>query len=430
MDFQTLLSRVALALGIGLLIGIERGWRTREAEPGSRTAGIRTFAITGLLGGITGALAQGVGVGSLAAGIILAAGFAVYALIMALFSRDENRALKIHSATTAIAGMLTFALGAYAMIGDVRIAAAAAVAATGLLATREELHDWVGRVTWPELRSGLILLAMTFVVLPVLPDRNIGPFGGANPREIWIIAILLAGVSFAGYVAVKYFDDKRGILLAAIAGGLVSSTAVTVASARRAAAGEGAARVLAAGVAIATAISYLRVLAIIAGLQPQLLAYVAAPLLAAAGVAVLFALVSLFWRKAAPGEQQKIEFRNPFAFWPVIGMAALLGAITMLGRALADAFGAPGAITGAAIVGFADVDSVAVSLAHLVPAPLSLASAAYAILAAAATGTLSKVLIAAGLGRNWFAVEIAAMTLACFIAGGVALAVILAVVPQ
>jgi len=192
--------------------------------------------------------------------------------------------------------LLTFVLGAYAVAGDVRVAAATVVVATAILAAREDIHVWVGRITWPELRSALVLLAMTFVVLPVVPDTPIGPFGGVNPREVWLIAIVLAGASFLGYGAVKAFGAERGVLLASLAGGLVSSTAVTLSSARRAAAGEGAPRLLAAGVAIATAVSFLRVIAIVTVLKPVLLVLVAPALLAALLVAVLYAIASVYWR--------------------------------------------------------------------------------------------------------------------------------------
>jgi uncharacterized membrane protein (DUF4010 family) len=245
MDLQELISRLAVALGIGLLIGLERGWRRRQASPGGRAAGVRTFAISGLLGGVIAALAQPLssqaagGAGSAVGGIVLGFGFAAYAAVITVFARDENRAVGAVSATTAIAGMLTFALGAYALRGDLRIAAGAAVAAAALLAFREELHGWVEKITWPELQSGLVLLAMTFLGLPIMPDNPIGPFGGVNPREVWIIAIVLAGVSFLGYAAVKYFGARRGLLLAAAAGALASSTAVTIANARHAAAVKG-----------------------------------------------------------------------------------------------------------------------------------------------------------------------------------------------
>src|SRR5262245_38264338 len=126
MDIQELISRLAVALGIGLLIGLERGWRRRGATPGSRAAGIRTFALSGLLGGVIAALAQALpkesgGATSLA--IILGVAFATYSAVFALFARDENQAEGNFSATTAVAGMLTFALGAYALLGDMRIAA-------------------------------------------------------------------------------------------------------------------------------------------------------------------------------------------------------------------------------------------------------------------------------------------------------------------
>jgi uncharacterized membrane protein (DUF4010 family) len=420
MDLQELISRFAVALGIGLLIGIERGWRTREADPGSRTAGIRTFAITGLLGGMLGALAQAFGANA-AGGTLLGLGFAAYAAVFAVFCRDENRRTNTFSATTAVAGMVTFALGAYALVGDLRIAAAGAVATAGLLAMREDLHGWLERITWPELRSGLVLLAMTFIVLPIVPDDPVGPFGGVNPRQVWTIAIVLAGVSFLGYAAVKYFGASHGVLLAAAAGGLVSSTAVAAANARRAAAGEGSPRLLAAGVSLATAISFARVLAIVAAVNPLLLALTGPPLLAAAVVATGFALLSVYWRPAQEGDQESIAFRNPFGFWSVLGFAVLLAAIIVIGRVLSETVGATGAIIGAAAMGLADVDAVTVAMARLAPQPLSIHGASYAVLAAVASNTLSKLAIAAAIGRGRFAVEVAAMSIASLVAAAAAL---------
>jgi len=420
MDLQDLLSRLAVAFGIGLLIGIERGWKSRAAQPGSRAAGIRTFAVTGLLGGIVGALAQAAG-GPVGAGVLLAIGFAAYAGVIALFTRDENRAAKSVSATTAIAGMATFALGAYALIGDMRVAAAAAVAITGILAMREDLHGWIAELTWPELRSALVLLAMTFIILPIVPDDPIGPFGGVNARQVWLIAIVLAGVSFLGYAAVKYVGARRGILLAAAAGGLVSSTAVAATSARRAAAGEGSPRLLAAGVALATAISFLRVVVIAAALQPVLLRWLAPPLVTAAIVAAAYAVASVYWRPDGSGRHRAVAFRNPFGFWSVVGFALLLGAVIVIGRVLGEQLGSTGAIVGAAAMGLADVDAVTVSMARLVPQPLGPTAATFAILAAVLSNTASKLAIGAVIGGGRFALEVAAMSAACIAAAGIAL---------
>jgi uncharacterized membrane protein (DUF4010 family) len=295
------------------------------------------------------------------------------------------------------------------------------VAATALLAMRESLHDWVKSLTWPELRSGLILLAMTFIALPVVPDDPVGPFGGVNPREIWLIAIVLAGVSFLGYAAVKYFGERHGVLLAAAAGGLVSSTAVTLANARRAAAGEGVPRVLAAGVSLAAAVSFVRVLAIATVLQPSLLVLIAPPLVAATVVAVGLAVFWVYWHADGEGGHTAVKLRNPFGFWSVVGLALAMGAIVLLGRFLNDYFGSSGAIIGAATLGLFDVDAVTVSMSRLVPQPLSLRDGTFAILAAVASNTVSKLAIGASLGRGRFALDIALMSVLAAAAGLAAL---------
>lgn len=428
MDTDELLSRFAVALGIGLLIGLERGWQAREQKTGSRAAGFRTFAITGLLGGAVGALAQAAGAAG--AGIVIGLGLAAFAWVIAVFSLEANREQTNFSATTTVAGILTFVLGAVAVLGDMRVAAAAAVAAAGVLALRESLHGWVKSLTWPELRSGLVLLAMTFIVLPIVPDDTIGPFGGVNPREVWLIAIVLAGVSFVGYAAVKYFGEQRGILLAAAAGGLVSSTAVTFANARAARAGAGAPRLLAAGVSLATAVSFLRVLAIVAVLQPGLLVLLVPPLAAAAAVAIGLALLWVY--RGAEGEagQASAKFRNPFALWSVIGLAITMGIIIVLGRFLEQYYGSTGAVVGAAALGLFDVDAVTVSMARLVPRPLTVSEGTFAILAAVASNTFGKLIIGASLGGVRFGLYVVLISVLALIAAFAALWPALLFVPS
>ena len=410
-------TRLAVALGIGLLIGLERGWRGRDEAPGHRTAGIRTFALTGLLGGVVGLLAQALPHGG---GLLLGLGFAAYAGVFAWFCAAENRADGTFSATTVVAGLTTFALGAAAILADLRLAAAAAVATAGLLALREGLHGWVARLTYLELRAGLLLTAMTFIALPLLPDRPIGPFGGVNPTEIWLIAIVLAAVSFLGYAAVKAFGTARGVFLAAAAGGLVSSTAVMATNARRAAAGEGAPRLLAAAAILATSISLLRALAVVAALNAAILAYVALPLIAAAVMATLAAV--LLARHATRGDEQAVAFRNPFELVPVIGFAVLLGFVVIAARVLTEQFGEAGAIVGALVGGLGDIDAVIVSVAKLAPASLSTEAAARAVLAAVGANTFAKLFIGAAIARGAFAVAIAAAMGAAVVAAGVAMA--------
>src|SRR6516225_1747084 len=217
--------------------------------------------------------------------------------------------------------MLAFALGAYSVMGDTWSAAALAVMATIILALREPIHGWVEKITWPELRSALVLLAMTFIALPIVPNDPIGPFGGVNPREVWAIAIVLAAISFLGYAAVKYFGVSHGILLAGAAGGLVSSTAVTVTNAHRAASHEDSARLLAAGVGVASAVMFVRVVIIVLVINSGLLALVAPPLLAAAAASMVYASIAAYWRREEESRGQNFKFRNPFAFWSVVGFA-------------------------------------------------------------------------------------------------------------
>jgi uncharacterized membrane protein (DUF4010 family) len=214
MDQEELFRRLAVALAIGLLIGLERGWQTREESDHQRTAGLRTFALTGLLGGICGLMS------AVSSPIVLAAGLLAFTGALVAFSYLEAKADNNFSVTGVVAGILTFVLGAYATLGNETVAVATAVTMAILLALREPLHSWVRNVTWPEMRSVLVLLAMSFLLLPILPNRPIDPWNVLNPSEIWLLAILIAAVSFAGYVAVRFLGDRRGIAVAAIAGGM------------------------------------------------------------------------------------------------------------------------------------------------------------------------------------------------------------------
>jgi uncharacterized membrane protein (DUF4010 family) len=426
MNFENQLSRVALALGMGLLIGLERGWSTRDAPSGSRAAGVRTFAICGLMGGLLGAMATGPGRSlTLEGSVFLGAAFIAFSAVICIFGVVENRAAGRYSATATVAALLTFVLGAYAAIGDVRIAAGSAVAAAALLIFRQGLHAWVARITRIEFESALLLLAMTFIALPVVPQGPVGPAGGVNLREIWIIAIALAAVSFVGYVAVKVLGERRGILVAAAAGGLVSSTAVAFDNARRTAAEGGSPRVLAAGTALATAVSFVRVTAITGALNPYLALLVAPALLVSGAVNVAFALVSVYGRRAAPGEPTA-QFKNPFNFWSVLGMAATMGLLILAGRMINARYGATGAVAGAAAMGLFDVDAMTVSMARLMPEGLSPRGGAYALLTGVASNTLTKVVISAVFGRRWLAVRLAGVTIACLLAGWLTLWITLA----
>ena len=262
--FDLLIVRLAWALLIGLLVGLERGWRERDMPAGSRTAGIRTYGLSGLLGGLLAALSQAFG-----SSVLFAFGFVGFAAVFGWFKWQEEKQAGTVSVTDVVAALAVFALGGLAVAGDYVAAAAGAVALAGLLASREPLHALLRRISWIELRSVLLLAGMTAIILPLLPNRTIDPWGGLNPWEIWFFTVLTAAISYGGYVAVRVFGPGKGILISGLAGALVSSTAVTVAFGRRASAGEQA-RPLAAGASLAAMISVLRVLTVVAVVKPEL----------------------------------------------------------------------------------------------------------------------------------------------------------------
>ncbi|HRF10134.1 MAG TPA: DUF4010 domain-containing protein [Xanthobacteraceae bacterium] len=405
MDFDffqelDLVRRLAVATLVGLLVGIERGWRERDSEGGMRTAGIRTFTLIGILGGVIGMIARSLKEPT-GAGILLASSFLILSAAFAAFRMRENDESKNFGFTTVAAAMVTFALGVYAVLGDQNIAAAAGVAVMVILAIREQLHGLLSRITWNELRAAIILLAMTFLALPFIPDRSFGPFGGVNPRQVWLLAVVLAAVSFLGYVAVKMFGSKRGMLLSAAIGGLVSSTSVTVDAARHAQSNKSGCNLLGAGVALATASSLARMLGVIAVLNFAVAKLAAVPLV----VAVLSALAIAALMIRGNGKKSKpveISIKNPFSLQATLLLAAFLGAAIFLTEALSVWLGNAGALAAAFIGGAVSVDPATFSMAELGRDRISPMTAAAGLWLAALSNTLLKFGLAWSVGPREF----------------------------
>ncbi len=415
MDTLALFERLAVALAIGLLIGLERGWKARDEAEGERTAGLRTHALSGLLGGVWGALAQTHGEGGMVA---LSIAFAVFASAMTLFFWRETNQEGKRDSTNLIAALLAFSLGAFAVAGDMALSAAAAVAATGLLALKSVLHAWVRRLTWEELRSALILLAMTVILLPALPNRTIDPWGMINPQEIWLMTVLIAVISFAGYVAVKLFGDRNGIAVTGLAGGLVSSTAVTLSMARLAQACPARTSTLAGGALISSATMLARVLAVVAIVNASLLAKLGVPLALACAVlaAAGFALVGMR-RAGADAEDGKLSLTNPLDVAGVLKFGALLTVIIVASQVAAGWAGDAGVYTVAALSGIADVDAVTLTMSRAAPVTVETGVAAAAILIVTGVNTVAKAVLGwitggAQFGRIMVAAAIAALGVA------------------
>lgn len=386
-----LFRRLGVALAIGVVIGVERGWEQRQDAEGERAAGLRTHALSSLLGGAWGAIARGL---SPQGTTMLGLAFGAFAAAIIVFRLREVRHHGTFGATTVIASMMAFALGALAVIGDTVAAAAAAVATAMVLALKSPLHAWLRRLTWEELRAGLLLLAMTVILLPILPARELGPFGALNPHEIWLMTVLIAAVSFVGYLAIKVAGDRSGILLSGLAGGMVSSTAVTLSMARLARDHTERHRLFASGALLANVAMMMRVLIIASLFNAGLLRWLI-PSLALAGIAQAVTAGLLLRRKiSVTGVDKPLSLKNPFELSVVLAFGALLTLIMLLGKALTVWAGTRGALALAAASGVADVDAITLSMARLGRADLGVETAAFAILLAVAVNTVAKTVLA------------------------------------
>ena len=397
-----------------MLVGIERHWHDRVDPPGGRTAGVRTYALSGLLGGIAAALG-GEPAGTpinWASALLIGSVFLGFSVTTAAFHRREAIAEKSFSVTNLVAGQATFLLGALAIVGDPVVVSAVAVAMTALLAAREGLHGFVSRLTWPELRSAILLLSMTLVALPLVPDRPVAELAGLNFARIWKLAVILASVSYAGYIAVRLFGSAAGLLLSSAVAGVVSSTAATLANARQARVAGASVPVLAAATLMAGAVSLLRTGVFAWGIAPAM----GRRLLPALVLAAAFQAgtgFAMLWRHrmadhpsgASPGTPAGLDHpANPFELLAVLQIAGLLGLIEVLAKGAAGRLGAAGVFAIAALSGLADVDAVTLSMGGLVPATLSVPVAATAIVIAVAANTVAKSIWAAVMGSVAFGV--------------------------
>jgi uncharacterized membrane protein (DUF4010 family) len=257
-------------------------------------------------------------------------------------------------------------------------------------------------MTWPELRAALTLLAMSFIALPVLPDRNYGPYGALNPYNLWLMTIVIAGVSFMGYVAVKLVGERYGTLIAGITGGVVSSTATTLDMARRARAAPENWRPLLAGALAASAVMFVRVGVVVALFGSFLLPALIAPLAAALVVTVVAAVyIDPPWRwHEARGSEAGAAFQNPLDLRSVLLFAAMLAVVLVLTKVATASYGDRSVIVLAAIAGVPDVDAMTLSMTQL--SSVATFDAQVAILVAVAANSLSKSVLALTVGGRRF----------------------------
>ena len=276
MDLE-IIGTLGISLGLGLLVGLQR------EHAGARFAGIRTFPIITLLGTLLGLLVP------YTSSWVLAAGLTGIALLAAASTLNPGPNNPDYGRTTEITALLMFALGAYLVLGERMVAVVLGGAVVVLLHLKTYLHSLVDRFGERDLKALMPFAVISLVILPVLPDRNYGPYGAWNPREIWLMVVLIVGLSIAGYCGYKFLGHKRGTLLGGILGGFISSTATTVTYARKTKSAPALNRLAALIILIASAIAFLRVMLEVAVVAPNHLAQVAPPL---AAMFVLLGLLS------------------------------------------------------------------------------------------------------------------------------------------
>ena len=268
---------LSTALAIGLLIGVERGWKSRQAKEGERIAGLRTYGLIGLLGGGAGVLSQFLG--TAAFGFVFL-GFTVTVTVAYAVRQRVNDDASI---TSLITMLLTFMLGVLATLDHINLAASAAVVTVILLRYKDILHGWLKKLEEQELRAALQLLLISIVLLPILPDRGYGPWQALNPYEIWWMVVIIAGISFIGYFAMKIAGPGKGVILTALAAGMASSTALTLHYARLSQKQENMRNLLATGILIACGTMFPRVVLISSLINPLLFSVLTVPTYALRG---------------------------------------------------------------------------------------------------------------------------------------------------
>ncbi len=385
--------RLAVALALGLLVGAERGWKSRELGEGRRVAGLRTFGLTGLLGGVAGLLANDLG--PLSIGLV----FIGLAMLLAVaYARTTPLEPDANiSITTLVALLLTFALGALATHFDMALAAAAAVVATLLLDLKATLHGWLAKVEERELSALLRLLLISVVVLPFLPNGNFGPWQALNPYVLWWMVVLISAISFCGYVAVKLLGQRWGVALTALLSGLVSSTALTLHFSRLARHQPGNGSLLAGGILFSCAAMPPRLLVVALVLHPDL---ARALLLPFAAMEILILLPALYWWHQANHDHvlDTGHLNNPLELKAALGFGVLLSMVMLATTAARQLVSDEALLAVALISGIADVDAITASLSHLSLSAVSTATALTGIVLAAASNNLSKSTMAVLIG--------------------------------
>lgn len=390
---------LGIALAVGLLIGIERGWKSREAKEGERIAGLRTYGLIGLLGCVAGLLSQSLGVAVFGVIFLGLTAAVTTAYVMQWRTSGDT------SITSSLAMLITFVLGALVALDHVSLAASAAVVTALLLQFKEVLHGWLRKLKQQELHAALQLLLISVVLLPVLPDRGYGPWLAINPYEAWWMVVLIASISFVGYFAMKIAGPGKGVIMTALAAGMVSSTALTLHFSRLCKQQPHIKNLLACGILVACCMMFPRIVLIACLINPALFSALVIPM-SVMTLLTLFA-AAVIWRKNGDSPVGDFEaVSNPLELKTALFFGVVLVLVILLGKAAIHYFGETGLYLLALVSGIADVDAINLTLSRMSMTDLSPDVTVLAIVIASSSNTLVKAGLAVFAGGSGLGVRV------------------------
>ena len=392
---QDLFQVIAISLGLGLLVGLQR------QHQNARVAGIRTFPLITLLGTLSALLAQELGGWIVGAGLLATAAIVVTANLM---KRQEVR--PDVGQTTEAAALLMYAVGAYLVLGSATVAVAVGAMVAVLLHLKETLHQFVARIGQKDLTAIMQFVVISLVILPVLPNQEYGPYKVLNPYNIWLMVVLIVGIGLLGYFVYKFFGNKAGTFLGGVLGGLISSTATTVSYARRTSQHKDGSSLAALVIFIASTVAFVRVLVEVSIVAPATLPEVAPPLLAVIGLMCVTGMVAYFTNSEK--EDQMPEQENPAHLKTALIFGGIYGAVILATAAAKDYLGSSGLYIVAIISGLTDVDAITLSTSRLMDTGnLSPTSGWRIILVAALSNVAFKATLVGFLGNRTLLARIA-----------------------
>ncbi len=405
------------ALLLGALLGIER--EKRNTRAGFGHAGLRSFILLSQIGALGGFLSDQFASPWILAATVLCATAAVLAGYFVTARKHPDST----GLTTELAAILTCLLGALVVTGNRELGIGLGVVTAAVLAYKQPLHAMVGRLDGDDVLAGLRLLLATFIVLPLLPDRAIDPWGALNPYKLWLLVLLISGLSLVGYVVTRWLGPGRGIAVTAAAGGLASSTAVTLTFVKQSHEPRVAARQLAGGILLAWAVMFGRVVVAATVVAPAMFAALIVPFGAMLVASAAGAVLCLVARRGTTTAAGDVEIKNPFSLWAASKFALLFAVVQLLLVLGQQYLPQSGIYTIAALAGLTDVDAITLSMAQQVRgSDVALHVAVVAIVIATVANTLVKAGMAVFLGKG-LAKPVLLGTAAIFVVGAVALLV-------